>query len=391
MGFKRASERMQDIEDRVRAGMKEKGIVGEVADRIVKRITSFALYGFPESHAASFALIAYASAYLRAHHLAAFLCAMLNNWPMGFYHPATLVKDAQRHGLHVRPIDAVRSDWKCTVEKRNETAATCGGVDELEVRLGLRYVAGLRREAAHRIEDERRRAPFVSMSDLAARADVHRDELQALAHVGALAAFGVTRREALWQASAVPERGTLWAQTAPASSTSAAKRAGPSPLPEMSQVERTLADYRTSGVTVGPHLMRYLREELAREGVLRAGDLPTVADGRWVKVAGLVIVRQRPGTAKGFCFLTLEDETGVANAVVIPAYFDRYRSLIHRCSLLQVEGPLQVVEGVIHVQARRFKEVEVPQRGIAQRGHGYRMRVIPEDESRSLPKSHDFR
>ncbi len=374
MGFKRSHERMQEIEERVRAGMKEKGIVGDTADRIVRSITSFALYGFPESHAASFALIAYASAYLRAHHLAAFLCAMLNNWPMGFYHPATLVKDAQRHGVHVRPIDVTRSQWKCTIERMNE---------DFEVRLGLRYVAGLRQEAALRIEAARHEETFVSMVDVATRADLHEDEMHALAHVGAFAAFDMTRREALWQASAIPKRGTLWAQ-------GRAPSRQASPLPEMSHLERTLADYQGSGMTVGPHLMRYLRPELERDGVVRARDLAAVENGRWVKVAGLVIVRQRPGTAKGFCFLTLEDETGVSNAVVVPAYFDRHRSLIHRASLLRVEGPLQVVEGVIHVQARKFQELQIPERGLRQRGRGYRMRVIPEDD-RVLPKSHDFR
>ncbi len=396
MGFKRSELRMREIEVRLRDGMKENGVVGETADRIVRSITSFALYGFPESHAASFALIAYASAYLRAHHMAAFLCAMLNNWPMGFYHPATLVKDAQRHGLHVRPIDIARSDWKCTLENAGQGGAGAVGKPgapfsdrRLEVRLGLRYVSGLRQDAGERIETARRQAPFVSIDDVAVRADLHDDELQALAHIGAFAAFGVTRREALWQASAVPRRGTLWAQSAQ-SGGGASDRS--SPLPEMSKMERTLADYRGSGITVGPHLMKYLRAELARDGVVTARELAGMRDGRWVKVAGLVIVRQRPGTAKGFCFLTLEDETGVSNAVVIPDQFERHRALIHRASLLQVEGPLQVVDGVIHVRARRFCELELPSRSIRQRGGGYRMRVVPEEDDRKrLPKSHDFR
>ncbi len=387
MGFKRSEGRMREIEVRLRAGMKKNGIDGEMADRIVRSITSFALYGFPESHAASFALIAYASAYLRAHHLPAFLCAMLNNWPMGFYHPATLVKDAQRHGLHVRPIDIAKSSWRCTLEDRNESGSA--GEWSLEVRLGFRYVAGLRAEAGERIERARAEAAFVSVDDVATRAGLHDDELQALAHVGAFAPFGVTRREALWQASSVPARGTLWASQT-ASKTAGTARRGASPLPEMSKMERTLADYRGSGITVGPHLIRYLRPELSRQGVVRARDLATMRDGRWVKVAGLVIVRQRPGTAKGFCFITLEDETGVSNAVVVPDLFQRHRSLIHRASLLQVEGPLQVVDGVIHVRARHFQELELPNKWIHQKGRGYRMRVVPEENPATLPKSHDF-
>jgi len=413
MGFKRSEARMREIETRLRAGMAKNEITGATADRIVRSITSFALYGFPESHAASFALIAYASAYLRAHHMAAFLCAMLNNWPMGFYHPATLVKDAQRHGVHVRPIDITQSNWNCTLEPVPNPSPLAprpsplpaspsplsASPSSLEVRLGLRYVAGLRRDAGERIERERQAAPFVSIADVASRAELRDDELQALAHVGAFAAFDLTRREALWQASAVPPRGTLWAmgnrehqnEVVPQPPAPAARSAARSPLPEMSKMERTLADYRGSGVTVGPHLMRYLRPELSRAGVVRARDLGGMRDGRWVKVAGLVIVRQRPGTAKGFCFLTLEDETGVSNAVVVPAQFDRHRALIHRASLLQVEGPLQVVEGVIHVQARRFLELTLPDRSLRQRGHGYRMRIQPEeDDAPPLPKSHDF-
>jgi error-prone DNA polymerase len=163
--------------------------------------------------------------------------------------------------------------------------------------------------------------------------------------------------------------------------------------------DRTLADYKSSGVTVGPHIMQYLREELTNEGVVRAVDLQKIRDGRWTKIAGLVIVRQRPGTAKGFCFLTLEDETGTANAVVVPDMFQRHRSLIHTAALLQVEGPIQKVDGVIHVRARRFRELQLPQQPISLTGHGYRMRVTPEEpmvaepsnQSPKLPKSHDFR
>jgi error-prone DNA polymerase len=169
----------------------------------------------------------------------------------------------------------------------------------------------------------------------------------------------------------------------------------------MSPLDRTLADYKGTGLTIGPHLLRHLREELYEEGVVRACDLPRVKDGRWVKVAGLVIVRQRPGTAKGFCFLTLEDETGISNAVVVPDMFQKHRSLIHTAALLLVEGPLQVVDDVIHVRARRFRELRLPNQSIEQKGGGYRMRVSPRersgDEQRndeppiSLPKSHDFR
>jgi error-prone DNA polymerase len=170
----------------------------------------------------------------------------------------------------------------------------------------------------------------------------------------------------------------------------------------MSPLDRTLADYSASGLTVGPHIMKHLRDELARTGVLRACDLKQARDGSWVKIAGLVIVRQRPGTAKGFCFITLEDETGTANAVVVPAMFQHYRSVIHTAALLQIEGPLQKVDGVIHVRARRMQALSLPQQPIGLTGHGYRMRVTPQDgqpnnqqpnteQPAPLPKSHDFR
>ena len=159
----------------------------------------------------------------------------------------------------------------------------------------------------------------------------------------------------------------------------------------MSPLDRTLADYKGTGITVGPQIMRHMREPLTAAGVLRARDLRAARDGQWAKIAGLVIVRQRPGTAKGFCFITLEDETGTANAVVVPDMFQRYRAVIHTAALLQIEGPLQRVDGVIHVRARRIRELTVPQQPIALTGSGYRMRVTPEDDPPPMPTSHDFR
>jgi error-prone DNA polymerase len=405
MGFKRSVARMRQIEERLRSGMAARGIVGATAETIVKSITSFALYGFPESHAASFALLAYASAYLRAHHLAAFTCAMLNNWPLGFYHPATLVKDAQRHGLRVLPIDVTRSGWLCALERTGEHTSSVaedghrttddGRRSTLALRLGLRYVTGLREDAAKRLETARSAAPFTSLDDVAVRAALRDDELQTLAHIGAFAAFDLTRREALWQAAVVP-RDPLFARRSlmgPVSHRERDRARGSDtvPLPQMSLQERTLADYKGTGMTVGPHLMQYLRSELDAQGVLRTADLSKQRNGAWVKTAGLVIVRQRPGTAKGFCFLTLEDETGIGNAVVTPDFFRRHRAVIHTASLLMVEGPLQIVDGVIHLRARRFTPLQLPRQAIHQSGSGYRMRVTPQEDPLALPKSHDFR
>ncbi|MBV9493235.1 MAG: error-prone DNA polymerase [Acidobacteria bacterium] len=331
MGFKRSMERMVDIERRLRAGMTERGIDGPAQDQIVKSITSFALYGFPESHAASFALIAYASAYLKAHHPAAFYMALLNAWPMGFYHPATLIKDAQRHDVKILPIDVNRSGWACRWED--------GGV-----RLGLRYVKGLRSGIGQAIENA---APFTSPDDLARRARVRDDQMTKLAYAGALAPFGLSRRAALWQASqAAKPAGELFEGTRTASRQS--------PLPEMSGSEETLADYAAMELTTGPHLVEHLRPELDQHGIVSAIGLKRVPPGRRVQTAGAIIVRQRPGTAKGFVFLTLEDETGLSQAIVSPTLFNEYRSTILGSSGLVVEGIMQSADGQCTVKAEKF-------------------------------------
>jgi error-prone DNA polymerase len=333
MGFKRSIERMESIETRLREGMTERGIGAAARDQIVQCITSFALYGFPESHAASFALIAYASAYLKAHHPAAFLAALLNAWPMGFYHPATLVKDAQHHGTRVLPVDATRSGWMC----RWEDGA---------VRLGMRFVKGLRADAGEAIGRAQAERPFGSVEDLARRAALRPGDLELLAHAGALSAFGKTRREALWQVAKVSRKaGPLFADL-PADD--------PSPLPEMSPVEETRADYATTEMTAGPHMLAHLRAGLAERGVASAVELLGRRDGDRVTAAGAVIVRQRPGTAKGFVFLTLEDETGMLQAIVHPDLFKQQRAVVVGSGALVVEGRLQRQDGSLSVRAERF-------------------------------------
>jgi len=339
MGFKRSAVRMRRLEARLRSGMAANGIAGATADAIVRSITSFALYGFPESHAASFALIAYASAYLKAHHPAAFSCALLNSWPMGFYHPATLVQDARRHGVCVRPIDVTRSAWRCTIE-------------DGAIRIGLRYVAGLREETGRRIEAERAHAPFAGLGDLVMRCAIREDERVQLAHAGACAAFGASRRDVLWQVAALDrDPRSLFARTP----TSAAVC-----LPPMSALEETLADYASSGLTTGPHVLAHLREPLRGLGVVACAELRGLRHGSTVRVAGQVIVRQRPGTAKGMLFLTLEDETGMCNVVITPAVFRSHRRLLHTAGLLLIEGPIQSVDGVLHVQGARFRDLMLP-------------------------------
>jgi error-prone DNA polymerase len=493
MGAKRSVERMAKLERQLREGMAVRGITGRAADDIVQGITSFALYGFPESHAASFALIAYASAYLRAHHPECFLAALLNAWPMGFYHPATLVQDAKRHGVRVLPIDVNHSGFLCRVEESGnreqgtgnrkekgrddwagdgfprsdymaagdgscarglsvgeEVAARgnlcVGGTDptsgcehsgehrggpcpaahkgvsatpldcpgqpcraldvasrscearlpgsrdgrktrrtngrdsetavrseqssphpyltpepcplspgwvggRLAVRLGLRFVKGLREEAARRIEEEAGRAPFTSVREVAARCGLRNDELESLAEVGVFASLGQTRRSALWQVSALDGRRPPLAQAMQPDPP-------PSPLPEMTLRERYVADYLGAGVTVGTHPLVLRRAELAARGILSAAQLACARDGQLVRIAGVVIVRQRPYTAKGMCFMTLEDETGFANIAIMPNNFELQRGVITSSALLEVEGRAQARDGVVTVLGGRCRSLD---------------------------------
>jgi len=334
-GFKRSERAMKAVEEKLRAGMARQGIAGEQAEAILRSITAFALYGFPESHAASFALLAYASAYLKAHHPAAFYAALLNNQPMGFYHPATIVRDAQRHGQVIHPADVNCSGWLCTIEPDGA------------VRLGLRYVRGLREEIGKRIEEERRRRPFASVAELVKRAGLHRDELGQLARVGALASLEPERRAALWEAErAGRPTGPLYGELADPPERS--------PLRAMTPEESLVADYEGTGLSLGPHPMLFHRARLSAMKVARAADLAKIRHGAWVRVAGAVIVRQRPGTAKGFVFLNLEDESGLTNVIVRPALFHRHRLALVNEPFLFVEGTLQHQDNVVSVRAERL-------------------------------------
>jgi error-prone DNA polymerase len=348
-GFKRSERRMKEVEVKLREGMNRNGITGEIQDQIIHSITSFALYGFPESHAASFALIAYASAFLKSHYLAAFTVAMLNNQPMGFYSPATLVKDAQRHGLKVKPIDITKSDWLCTLEDK-------------AMRVGMRYVKGLRESVAHAIVSERARAPFTCVDDLARRVpELQKRELVQLAEVGALnflrADHRLHRRDALWQVERACRRtGPLLEHIQ--------EPDGRSPLAQMTSEERLVADFHGTGMTIGPHPMSYRREQLNAMGVLRAADLAKIRNGAYVRVAGAVIARQRPGTAKGFVFLSLEDETGISNAIITPDLFAENRFVVVGGKFLLIEGRLQNIDNVISVKAARVEVMPVSEAAV---------------------------
>jgi error-prone DNA polymerase len=548
-GFKRSEARMRDIEVKLRAGMQRNGITPEAQEEIIRSITSFALYGFPESHAASFALLAYSSAYLKTHYLAAFTAALLNNQPMGFYSPATIVKDAQRHGLKIRPIDVMHSEWLCTLEQlpvasgqwpvdsqqsalshqhsatspsaaplltvipsesesslrdkdesrdlaldlsprinadprgsgpvrrssianrqssRNLKLETRNLTDHLlppsavgrqpstpltaAVRLGLRYVKGLREEAAGALLRERAQRPFASIDDLAQRVpELRKNELVTLAQIGALNSvlssqfsalskpvssfkFQVSGKLAANPASAgklgagnskldlagvesyvqasVEAHGFSRANQAPKTFRAsapvdiskletgnsklatdnwqlatdchrrdalwqverAARPTGPlleeiverdsaSPLARMNNEERLVADFRGTGLTVGRHPLAYRRAHL--RGVKRACDLPHIKNSRRVRIAGSVIARQRPGTAHGFVFLSLEDETGIANAIITPDLFEKNRLQLIREQFLLIEGKLQNFDNVISVKADRILPLQVSAASIA--------------------------
>jgi error-prone DNA polymerase len=361
MGFKRSEKRMKEIEAKLRAGMERNGIRGAVQEQIVLSITSFALYGFPESHAASFAMIAYASAYLKCHYLAAFTAALLNNQPMGFYHPAILIKDAQRHGLRVLPVDVTRSEWPCTIEI---SASPCLRVPaSLCLRLGFRYVRGMREPAAAAIVRARTERAFSSVDDLALRVpELRKDEMKMLAEVGALNPLQeIHRRDALWMAErAVRQVGPLLEPLEAVE--------GASPLARMTVEERLTSDFRGTGVTIGRHPMAYRRTEMQALGVTPAAHLAGVPDGRLVRIAGSVIVRQRPGTAKGFVFLSMEDETGVMNAIITPAIYERYKLVVVGEPFLLIDGVLQNQDGVISVKVGR---VEALPGGAAGSAHNF--------------------
>jgi error-prone DNA polymerase len=364
LGSRRSHKRMQEIEAKLRTGMSANGIPPATQDEIVQFIVSFALYGFPESHAASFALLAYASAYLKEHYLAAFTAALLNNQPMGFYHPSTLVKDAQRHGLKVKPIDVTCSDWDCTIEDDAQRST-------IAMRMGLRYVRGLREAAARELLVQRAIRPFDSIEDLTLRApSLSKKDLVMLAQIGALnkicrdaAKVDVTsyvstqsakphRRDALWQVERTAQPAGPLLEALP-------EKEVASPLAQMTTEERLVADFHGTGLTVGPHPMSYRRAQMEAMRVLPASALGGVPNGRRVRVAGAIIARQRPGTAHGFIFLSLEDETGISNVIVRPDIYDRDRMILLRERFLLVEGIMQNQENVLSVKAERLERLHI--------------------------------
>ena len=348
LGSRRSADKMRALEVKLRAGMTANGVGDKAQEEIILSISSFALYGFPESHAASFALIAYASAWLKFHYLAVFTAAILNNQPMGFYSAAVLVKDAQRHGLRIKPVDVLRSQWNCILEPEEDGSHS--------LRLGMRYVRGLRSTVAAEIERVRALRRFGSIEELARRVPaLSQADLSTLAETGALNSLGqkVHRRDALWQVErAIRQAGPLLSELD-------RDEEQVSPLEPMNPEERMVADYAGTGLTVGRHPMAHCRGRLRSMNIFRAGDLKFVRHGVKARIAGQVIARQRPGTAHGFIFLSIEDETGIANAIVDPDLYEANRSLVTYAKFLMVEGALQNIDQVIHIRAKHIEELDI--------------------------------
>ncbi len=332
---------LEKFHDKLVNGMLERGYTREFAEALFSQIGGFAEYGFPESHAASFALLAYASAWLKRHHPAAFLAALLNSQPMGFYSPSQLVQDAQRHGVDVRAVDVGCSDWEATLESVQGAPPV--------VRLGLNQVHGLTQEAGWRIEEARAVRHFRDLNDLAVRASLSSSDLQALAAANALQSLAGHRREARWHAAAaVPGKGLLKQASIAADAIS---------LPAPSEAQEIVADYRTLGMTLGRHPLALLRQQLLARRLLPAATLAGFRQGQFARACGLVTVRQRPATAKGTVFVTLEDETGVVNVIVWPALVESQRRELLQSSLLAVYGLWQTEHNVSHLVAKRLLDL----------------------------------
>jgi error-prone DNA polymerase len=338
ISFHRSQERMKKVVVKLRRNMTRKQVAPEIQEQIVTALASFALYGFPESHAISFALLAYASCWLKVHHAPEFYCALLNNQPMGFYSPATLMKDAKRRGVKFRPVCVVRSGLSCQIEEDDS------------VRLGLNYVRGLHRNKAADLVAQREQRSFSSLGDLFIRVSLNKAERRILANIGALNLLGEHRRNALWNVETLFDENDLFSREG--------TKNHDSPLASMNPLERLQADYDGTSVTTGPHPMSFMRSEIPH--VTRAADLIQGTHGQKVSIAGVVICRQRPGTAKGHVFVSLEDETGIANAIVRSELFEKLRLTITHEPFLEIRGQLQHLEGVVSVLAREVRGLNAP-------------------------------
>jgi error-prone DNA polymerase len=367
MGHKRSYEKMERLRSRLVQGMAANGISPELGERLYKMLSAFADYGFPESHAASFALIVYISGYLKVHYAPEFYTALLNAQPMGFYSPSSLVADARRRGVIVLPPDVNESRYESRVTPvhgraearplprgRSPDRERSPDLEGFPLRIGLGQVRGIGEKHREHLNAERERGPYADVRDFVMRVRLPKDVLESLAAVDAFACFGLSRRDALWEIQRIgdlPRAGAL----EHAMSVDEPQVA----LPVMAPAEEAAADFWGLGLSTRYQVMQFCRAELDKRRIHRAADLPGLPHRLVLKVAGIVTTRQRPGTAKGYVFTTMEDETGLINVIIRPDVYERYRSVAREEPAVVVEGVLQKQEGTINVLARKFWRLDL--------------------------------
>jgi error-prone DNA polymerase len=359
MGAWRRRGVMEKFQQKFMDGMSANGYTQDFAQRVFHQIEGFGDYGFPESHAASFALLVYVSAWLKCYHPAAFAAALLNSQPMGFYAPAQLVADARKHGVVVRPIDVNYSNWDCILEPVSDSEP-----NTFALRLGFRLLSGLSKKHIDRIEERRGTNHFIGFEEFGQRTGLNKSVLKQLARGSAFGSLGLTRRDALWLA--LPDRDALPLFDGILDDEM------PVALPAASPLEETLADYRAAGLTLREHPMFFLRPMLVKLKAVRARELITLRSGCRLKVSGIVLVRQRPSTAKGVTFVTLEDETGLANLVIWQSVWERYRRVAYTSAVLLVEGTLESEGGVIHVVVNKMEDISESLAALAGQSRDFR-------------------
>ncbi len=364
---------IETLEEKMIGRMIERGYEPEFAQRCFDQIKGFGEYGFPESHAASFALLVYVSSWIKCHEPAVFCCGLLNAQPMGFYAPAQIVRDAREHGVEVRHVDINKSDWDNTIEPCPDSN---GG---LAVRLGFRQIKGMSQEAAEKIM-EARGSGYADVDELHARAGVPRSVLERLAAADAFGSLKIDRRQALWRVKALPDTVAL-----PLFLAADTRDAGPEAevtLPAMALSEHVVDDYQSLRLSLKAHPLAFLREDFARRGVIPTTDLRELKNGARVMVAGIIIVRQRPGSAKGVVFMTMEDEAGIANAVVWPKVKEKYRKVVMGSRLVMVKGRIQRHEDIIHVVADHLEDWSVELLRLSEQGIDLKPALAHADEVR---------